>query len=482
MLKVLDCYSWLYDIVKACAKGVRVPLDEINIIGGRNSGKSVSIQILFALLSQLDVPIGLVGVRANKDGANELFNEMSETFELCNVKASLNKSKYYLRTKFNDVRIIGLNSMSNYKAKKSGLARFGEVKYIFIYYEERFEFTMEDYLAVREAIRGIGKNIQTICINVCNPWAKSNSYVQYCESYQKWNRATLEKTGNQIGIFDERDKETGLVSRKLFQYTNWRCAREVLQESVIKNILGTWKIDRQRALTTDLGLPGYEWGAIYTHLLDKIGIPVVQSEPQWILAGMDYGWSAQESGGKTACVFGVASEQMGVDIYSEFIHDPAKHPMDPTIVCERIVDYYVECMTDYCNKIRSGVPRITKVRVDNAAVGIISILNSVVRRKRHHNWLSFIPCSKFAIPDRIDIQQALMGKGLFRMSNECAQLYREFESAHYKTEIEKRDRVKENDHTLNAYEYALECCMYQLGRKIIPQHDFVKKFKETTIW
>lgn len=147
----------------------RVPLDEINILGGRNSGKSVSVQILFALLSMLEVPIGLVGVRANKDGANELFNEIAETFELCNIKASVNKSKHVIRVKNNLIRVIGLNSMSSYTAKKSGLARFGEVRYIFIYYEERFEFTTEDYLAVREAIRGIGKNIQIICINVCNP-------------------------------------------------------------------------------------------------------------------------------------------------------------------------------------------------------------------------------------------------------------------------------------------------------------------------
>lgn len=169
MLKIIPAYSWMYDIVKCVLEGKRIPLDEINLVGGRNSAKSVSVQILFCLLAMVNVPVGLVAVRANKDGASELFQEFSNSVELNNVKCRISKSEMKIKTKNNDIRVIGLNSMSNYKAKKSGLANVGQVKYLFIYYEERFEFTTEDYLAVREAIRGIGKNIQTICINVCNP-------------------------------------------------------------------------------------------------------------------------------------------------------------------------------------------------------------------------------------------------------------------------------------------------------------------------
>lgn len=440
----------------------------------------MSVQILFCLLAMVNVPVGLVAVRANKDGASELFQEFSNSVELNNVKCRISKSEMKIKTKNNDIRVIGLNSMSNYKAKKSGLANVGQVKYLFIYYEERFEFTTEDYLAVREAIRGIGKNIQTICINVCNPWAKSNPYIQYCERYMKWNRAVLERTGNQFGIFEEINKETGLVSRKLFQYTNWRVAREVLQESVIKNLSDTWLIDRQRALTADLGLPGYEWGAIYTHLLDKIGIPTLQSEPQWILAGMDYGWSTEAKGGKTACVFGVGSLEYGIDIYSEWIHDPAKQPLGPDVIADRVVEYYIDQMSQYLSRLNRSLPFMTKVRVDNAAIGVISLLNQSARKKGHHNWLSFIPCKKHPITDRIDIQQALMSKGLFRMDNNCLMLFRDFEAARYKSEVEKRDRVKENDHCLNAYEYAIEPCMYSLGKKIIPET--IRNFKEKPIW
>lgn len=42
-------------------------------------------------------------------------------------------------------------------------------------------------------------------------------------------------------------------------------------------------------MTTDYGIPGYEFGAIYTHLLHKIAPPIYNGEGQYFLAGMDYG-------------------------------------------------------------------------------------------------------------------------------------------------------------------------------------------------
>lgn len=484
MLKILPAYSWMYEIVKAVANHEAVPLDEINIIGGRSSGKSVSAEILYALLSQLSTKVGLIGVRANKDGAKEFFAEMLGTFEMCDIKFSANKSEQTIKTKYNPVRILGLNSMSNYKAKKSGLARVGEVEYIFIYFEERFEFSEEDYLAVREAVRGFGKNIQVICINICNPWAKSSPYVQYCEKYQKWDLKQLKSTGNQIGIYEEINPETGIKTRKLFQYTNWRIAKDYLQRSTISNITNTWNIDRNRAVTTDYGMPGYEWGAIYTHLLDKIGIPVIQTTPQWIVAGLDYGWSTQSHGGKTAAVFGVASESNGVDIYAEFIHDPAIKPLAPDKIAEQVVLFYYNQMRNYCSRLNRELPFACRVRVDNMAVGVITILNSMSKKMRCYNWLSFTPCAKYPILDRIDIQQALMSRGLFRVDNSCIHLYRDLEQARYKEDVETRDRVKENDHVLNAYEYGIEEFMYPIGRKLLGStQKFVKKAeREKTVW
>lgn len=482
MVKILKDYSWMYDIVRAVANGEKVPIDEINLVGGRKSGKSKSVQILFTLLALLppNCKVGLIAIRCGNDNADELFEDIKATLDMLDVSYQKSKSDLEFRFKSGKkIRVIGLNSMSSYAAKKSGLATFGDVDYIFKYYEERFEFSEVDYLAVQEAIRGWGNKTQMITINVCNPWAKSNEYIQYCTKYMEWNINLLKEKGNQIGIFDVVDDETKITTRKLFQYTNWRVAQEVLSKSDIAEIRKTWDIDRNRAITTDWGLPGYEWGAIYTHLLNKVGTPILQQEPTHIIAGMDFGWSANASGGKTACVFGVASRENGIDIYGEYVQDPAIKPMSPDAVARQVVEFFYNQMKEYCYKVGRELPYLCKVKVDNMVVGMIQILNNTSRNLGFSNWLTFQQCRKFPILDRIDIQQAIMGHQMFRVDESCKNLMRELELAHYKDNIQKREREKGSDHTLNAYEYGLETIMYSIAKDLLRDRVFKKA---GTIW
>lgn len=47
------------------------------------------------------------------------------------------------------------------------------------------------------------------------------------------------ETGSQLGIYSEKDPETGIEMTKLFHYTNWRAARDVLSPSEINQIRDT---------------------------------------------------------------------------------------------------------------------------------------------------------------------------------------------------------------------------------------------------
>lgn len=483
MIKVVDCYSWVYDIVRAVALKKSVPVDEINLVGGRKSAKSKSMQILFALLASLptDSRIGLCSLRLGKENSAELYADFEQTLEMLEIPYSANKGKMEFRFKTGrKIRVLGLNSMSRSQAQKSGLANFGELDYLFIYFEERFEFSTTDFSAAREAIRAVG-DYQVIIINVCNPWAKSNEYIQYCSSNMEWNINKMKTTGNQVGIFETEDYETKIKTIKLFQYTNWRVAQNVLSKAEIAGIKDTWNIDRNRALTTDYGMPGYEWGAIYTHLLNKIGQPILQQDPTHIIAGVDFGWSSSSNGGKTAAVFGVATREVGIDIYGEYHHDPAVKPLSPDQVALQIVEFFKKQMVEYCFKIGREVPFYTKVKVDNMVVGFIQILNNVTKKLGLHHWLHFTKCAKFPIVDRIDIQQAIMGYQKFRMDSNCIHLLREFEISHYKEKVEKRERAKGEDHTLNAYEYGMENVMYMFAKELLTDRTF-KQQGENTVW
>lgn len=465
MSKVLKAYSYIYDVVKQVLNQQRITIDEFNILGGRKSGKSVSFQVLFGILLNLPFKIGLYCIRASKEGVEEFFDDMCETLESFDIPFRASKSKLIITQGVNTIKFVGLNSLSKYGAKKSGLARVGGVKYIFKYFEERFEFSTKDYQSIQEAIRGMDNKVQMITINVCNPWAKSSPYISYCSRYQNWNLAILKESGNQIGIYQHEDNETKIISNKLFHYTNWRVAKDVLSQSEINEIKNTWNVDRNRAMTTDYGLPGYEFGAIYTHLLHKISPPIYNGEAQYFIAGMDYGWSQREVGGKTACYFGTANLENGVDIYAEYVHDNAISPKSPNVQTREIIEFYMKSVEEYCERVGMISPPILRVRVDNMAVGVIQLLNNAAAQYRVNHWLHFIKCRKYPIQDRIELTTNLMGGCWLRIDKSCKNLMNEFELAHYE-ETETQKRSKSNDHSINAFEYAIEGVMYKLARSL----------------
>lgn len=474
-------YSYLWEIIQQVINQEKVSIDEFNAVGGRKSGKTVAFCLLFGLLMMLPFKVGLICIRAGKDKSKEFYKDMKEVFDSFDIPYKENNTKLTLSYGVNEIRFVGVNTLSKYKAKNSGLARIGNVKYIFKYYEERFEFNTDDYQAMQEALRGMTKDIQMITINVCNPWAKSSQYIQYCNSYQQWDVNQLKQTGSQVGVYEETDYETKITVRKLFHYTNWRVAKDVLSMSEINEIRNTWKIDRNRALTTDFGLPGYEFGAIYTHLLHKVGTPVYQGEGSYILAGMDYGWSQREIGGKTVCYFGTANLENGVDILNEYVHDNAKNPKSVNLVAEEIVKFYINAVNFYVEQTGTiGIPQVM-VRVDNMAVGVITVLNNIAQQYRVNHWLQFTKCRKYPIQDRIELTIHLLGANYLRISNSCSTLFKEFELAHYE-ETETQKRAKENDHALNAFEYAIEGVMYKLARTLGLERISDSTMKRSGLW
>ncbi len=74
----------------------------------------------------------------------------------------------------NEIRILGFNSQnSNDKAQLSGLSGVANAEYIFVMFEERFQFSQAEYQSAMEAIRNRSrdrtKEVQVIEINSCNP-------------------------------------------------------------------------------------------------------------------------------------------------------------------------------------------------------------------------------------------------------------------------------------------------------------------------
>ncbi|WP_300350129.1 hypothetical protein [Clostridium sp.] len=179
MIKVLKSYRYLNDcVIKPVLDKVKFPKDEINIVGGRKSGKSVSVQLTIGMLVDIireKKKCAFFFFRYQTKDANELYDEIIDALELLGVHYVENKTRLIIKVGANQIRVIGLNSQNKTnKAKKSGLARVGGVTHIIRVFEEIFEFPQQDVLALKEAVRGLEDNVSVLDLQICNPWAKSS--------------------------------------------------------------------------------------------------------------------------------------------------------------------------------------------------------------------------------------------------------------------------------------------------------------------
>lgn len=156
-------------------KGEPINISEINLVGGRKSAKSISAQILAVeavLLKKSKVAVTFV--RNKVDDSKELYMEVENIVDNLEAPATFQRNTQKISFKGgggkSKIRVIGLNSnKKGDKAKKSGLANSGFVDYQIIVFEERFEFSELDVLAVKEAVRTQNKKADTLIINICNP-------------------------------------------------------------------------------------------------------------------------------------------------------------------------------------------------------------------------------------------------------------------------------------------------------------------------
>ena len=462
-IRIPDAYSYFYDLAKIIINNEKLPVDEINLVGGRKSAKTTTVELFLAILALSGVTnVGMISLRNQVQDSDELLNDFINTFDAYELDYSIKSHKKIISIGNTQIRVAGVNSQNKTnKAKKSGLSKFGNVDYIIIFFEERFEFEEKDVLAIKEAVRSINPDktdIQYLIINACNPWAKSSPYISYCGKYQTWDINKLKTTGSQIGQYEIQLGE-GQVKRALFHYTNWRVAKQFLSQGDINSILDIWNQDKRRASTSDYGLPGYEEGAIYTHLLNNIGNAIYQ-EHQFLTGGMDYGWGRDSSNGKTACHFMGYTPGNGIDVYGEYVTDNHTIVKSPNKVAEEICEFYLVQMREYCNRNGWASAFNIKVRVDNMAVGMIQILNNTAQKYKL-NWLKFIPCRKYQVQDRIEVVCSTMYQHKLRLAPSVKLLKGEMELAHYE-ESATQKRAKVNDHSLNAFEYGIEEFFWQL--------------------
>ena len=467
-MDIIAAYQWFYTLLKRMQKKNNIGVDEINLVGGRRSGKSMTVQMFAALTCSIPkIKVSWHFLRAQALDAPEIFSEVSRVVEDYGIQAKRAKNEIVIGK--NKIRVLGLNSQNKTnKAKKAGLANSGFVDYQFIVFEEAYEFDSMEFRAVAEAVRSTNKYVQRVIINIANPWTKSSPYISYCAKNMEWNVSLLKDKGSQFKLVNIPLGD-GSHKRTIFQYTNWRVAKDVLPESDIKNILDTYNHDKRRALTTDLGLPGYEDGAIYTHLIPNIQ-KAIYMDHYAVRGGLDWGWGNNKNSSKTGAVFfgstiEPGSLTNGIDIYGTYTSDNRVTQRGNNEVYREIIHFFLVQTEEYVQRNNLMQKPYLQVRVDYANHSVISSLNDMARAYKLDRWLNFVKCRKdIPVLDRIEIFKLMLSMGYVRMAIEnCRPLIQELEFARY-ADIETAKRVKENDDLINALEYGLEKDMHKFAR------------------
>ena len=130
---IIKDYTYLFEIFKAINNNKSIPVNGIHLVGGRLSGKTVSVQAVLGIISALPTKIAIYALRNSVKDSSELYTDIVEAFEFFDFKFSATGTKQIIRLGSNKIRVIGLNTMAKGNvAKKSGLAKTN-AKYIIRY-------------------------------------------------------------------------------------------------------------------------------------------------------------------------------------------------------------------------------------------------------------------------------------------------------------------------------------------------------------
>jgi hypothetical protein len=196
---MLPIYTFFNDILKKIINNETIPY-EINISGGNECGKTRACEEFISKLFDIG-NIGIVAIRENRQGADELFNELLGEVQNSNQNITYNKLEYKIKSTKNNtlLRLIYLNRRTQKsKSTLAGTSRFFNVKYLFVFVDETSELNEKDRNDINIRIRADNINTQICYINVCNPYDITNPHVRYLSDNLPFNKVSLMSYGYQF--------------------------------------------------------------------------------------------------------------------------------------------------------------------------------------------------------------------------------------------------------------------------------------------
>lgn len=436
----LKNWSFLNSFVVLASKRLPFPVNELQFLGSRFCGKTRAIAT-FAndmcncySLDGKPVKSCFIIYRKTKDGEAEVFKDYLSVFE-----ANFLSTEYKKHISENNRNIIfkngsalyfksvGVRKRENGSSVGAGLASC-RGDYIICVLEECFEFSEQEMSDIDKAIRCFNPSSQILFVKICNPYYPTLPFIKNFYLTQPLDINAMKTCGYQMGIYNSVDKITGIVRKKLLVQMNWRAIQNYKEEPIIvdgvptgynryiaipnneepKIVVPQYKldslvedygrIDRERAMVNDLGIPGnIDDDNIFYSQWKNVKDAVWYPHENWV-AGIDVGSGISGKSGKTGILWIGYTPKLHGDIYAELaIGLQEKKEIIGLEQYELILDFLEQMREETYQKTGILIEKMNAY-VDNSAVDFINYINVRAGNGderiigRNIDWINFVPC------------------------------------------------------------------------------------------
>lgn len=440
-------FDFLYDgVFIPITKKQPLKLKEINMCGGRFSGKTTAIIELITLLMLKGENVYITVLRFSASGKDATFKDIKQNLIKYISRDCFNLTYNSITYKTNYLKCYSLNEPSLEKKNKKGLFNPDNAEYLIIWEEEADELQELATKEIELSVRSKNEKYKLI-IRSSNPNIAANWYVAKVIKGMKEDKDKLEQQGYQLH----------LENNILYFRNNYR-TNHYLNEYII-NQIEEWKdISYEKWKVASLGLAGNYDGGIYTPNLKNIR----QYDPNEnfngiITIGIDWGDSTIKNGGDTAievCIFNPYTYKC--DVIDELYLNNYELQQDSNYLINKCVDYCSQFL-QYTNFI--------EVWVDNAAYAGFFQLFQDVADKKQYKGLTFKPITSalknlVPIQERIDIVNYMINAQLLSVNPENKYLWESLNNCYYEPvnkwkEDQELKRSHDYTHAINGLEYAI---------------------------
>lgn len=451
--------SWLNSVLyEKISQGLPIEVSEINIDGSWECGKTYAC-IEETLLCLSCPNVACVYIRNTKFQINELTQSVLTQAKSKDIAVIREFNTDYPTYKVVDTqnyfRFVYLER-KNKQARDyvlSGFAPFRKVKYILILIDEAVEVPNKTIPTILSKIRG-EKDTQVCLLRVCNPYSLSFDYIKYMNENLPYNRAKLMKYG-----FDVKK-----IGSKIFAHINVLGAKDIVNDEKMKLVNHQCALNKRRAMTIKYGLPSYDEESCYGSVLENINMPFVHNVDR-IVCGVDTAFGTERHAGITACFIGFYKKGIGVDFFNEYTQDNRfGQKKSITQRANEIIDFVYNQLREYRIKLGNTIERFPYVyiNVDCSSGDFIDRLNELIYNRRLGRVMCARPNQKqaYKINERINLLVDWIINRKIRIDfDKCKILFDEMNTLKLikpTTPTEPTKRESNNDHCVNALEYAME--------------------------